>query len=240
MRARRRLRERDRPAAPGTHRPGSVHSVTVRTTCTSMTCAHRELRSRRAVQGRPASAALRRRLRVLLLTRVRIPLQAFPLMTGLPAPLAVLPALPLGLLPRPPRLFRPDPLLRAKASPSRCCPSTGGAPASASRSSSRRSRLQRRFQRRPSARAICSSFAPITARNREHQVSLLASRPRLIGHEPQACSTCTKSSTTAARRRVCHAQPREWTPLGAPGRGLSTDAEYWIRLPLTIEFCDVR
>src|SRR5207247_10340986 len=68
----------------------------------------------RAVQGRAASTAFRRRIRGLRVVRIRVPFQAFALMTGLPAALAVLAALPLGLLPRFPGLFPPDPLLRAR------------------------------------------------------------------------------------------------------------------------------
>ena len=113
MRARRRLRERDHPAARAQQarqqvlrrlpddprvddlRPPRLHGL-------------------RAVQGRPARAAFRRRFRSLRLAWTRVPLQAFPLVTGLPAPLPVLPALALRLLPRPPRLLRPDTLLRAR------------------------------------------------------------------------------------------------------------------------------
>src|ERR1017187_5607038 len=40
------------------------------------------------------------------------PVAGLSLVTGLATPFAVLTALPLGLLPRPPRLLRPDPLLR--------------------------------------------------------------------------------------------------------------------------------
>jgi len=41
----------------------------------------------------------------------------------------------------------------------------------------------------------------------QDQATLLASRPRLIGHVPQACSTCTESSTTGARQRVALRPP---------------------------------
>ena len=208
VRARRRLRERDRPAAraaparqrPLGHRPDDLHVGDLRPP---------RSRSRRTVQGRPASAALRRRPGVLLLTRVRIPLKAFPLMTRLASPLAILPALALGLLPRPPRLFRPDPLLRGRR------PGVGAVHRQAALDF-RQPQLQpalpvqRRFQGGRQHGDLLV-LRPDHSPQPRDQVSLLASRPRLIGHEPQACSTCTKSSTTAARRRVCHAQPREWT-----------------------------
>ena len=113
VQAGRRLRERHRPAArarkprqqPLGHLPDDLHVNDLRPPRVPRP-PHRP--------GRPAGTALRRRLRVLPLARIRIPLQALALMTGLPAPLAVLPALPLGLLPRPPRFFRPDPLLRRR------------------------------------------------------------------------------------------------------------------------------
>src|SRR5450755_4420903 len=66
-------------------------------------------RSRDAWQERHSAGRLRRPAVI----RIRIPFQALPLVTGLPAPSAVLAALPLGLLPRPPGFLRPDPLLRA-------------------------------------------------------------------------------------------------------------------------------
>ena len=105
----RRLRERDRPAArarpswqrPLRHLPGNFHVDDLRPA---------RRRGRRPVQPGAAAAAFRGRLRVLPLIWFRIPRQAIPLVTGLTAPLAVRPALPLRLLARPPRLFRPDPL----------------------------------------------------------------------------------------------------------------------------------
>ena len=110
--ARRRLRERDRPAArafqarqrPLGHLPDDFCVDDLRPP---------RARGLRAVQGGLALAAFRRRLRVLVLIRVQIPLQALALVPGLPASLAVPAPLPLRLLPRPPRLLRPDPLLRA-------------------------------------------------------------------------------------------------------------------------------
>jgi hypothetical protein len=119
MRPGRRLRERDRPAAraaqpgqrPLRRLPDELH-------------VERDLRpprpdGLRLVQRRPAGPALRWRRRVLPLARVRIPSQAVARVPGLPAPLAVLAPLPLGLLPRPPGLFRPDPLLRNSGFPNR-------------------------------------------------------------------------------------------------------------------------
>jgi len=114
MRPRRRGRERDRPAAraqktwqrPLGHLLDHLRVDDLRPP---------GLSGLRAVQGRLAGTALRRGLRGLRLARIRIPFQAFPRMTGLPDPLAVLPALPLGLLPGPPALLRPDPLLRRRS-----------------------------------------------------------------------------------------------------------------------------
>ena len=110
VQARRRLRERHRPAAraakprqqPRRHRPGDLCVDDLRPP---------RLRRRRAVQPGMAAAALHRRLRVLAVIRVRVPGQAFPRMPRLPARLAVLPALTLRCLPR---LPRPDPLLRRR------------------------------------------------------------------------------------------------------------------------------
>ena len=112
VRTRRRLGERDRPAAralPARQRPlgrlpDHLHVDDLRPP---------RARGRRAVQDGPALAALRRRLGVLVLIRVRIPLQALAPVPGLPAPPAVRAPLPLGLLPGSPRLLRPGPLLRA-------------------------------------------------------------------------------------------------------------------------------
>ena len=94
MRARRRLRERDRPAAralparqqPFGHLPDHFHVDDLRPP---------RARGRRAVQGSRAAAAFRRRPRLLHLIGIRLPGQAFPLVPGLPAPLAVLAPLPL-------------------------------------------------------------------------------------------------------------------------------------------------
>ncbi len=112
VRARRRLRERDRPAArarktrqrPLGHRPDDLRVDNLRPL---------RARGRRPVQGRLAGPAFCRRIRVLPLAGVRVPPEAFSLVTGLPATPAVPAALPLGLLPGPARLLRPDPFLRA-------------------------------------------------------------------------------------------------------------------------------
>jgi hypothetical protein len=112
--ARRRARERDRPAAralqprqrPLGHRLDDLGVDDLRPPLRH---------SRRAVQPGPAAAALRRRRRFLPLARLRVPGQALPGMAGLPARLAVLAAIPLRFLPpRPPRLFSPDSLLRGR------------------------------------------------------------------------------------------------------------------------------
>jgi hypothetical protein len=96
----------------GHSRPGSSHSVTLRTIFASMTCAHRG-----SAGSAPSRAALRERHSAggpQSSPRPNPdPVSAFFLATGLSAPLAVLPALPLGLLSRPPCLFRSDPLLGA-------------------------------------------------------------------------------------------------------------------------------
>ena len=78
----------------------------------------RRTRGLRARQPGPAPRALRRRLRGLPLVRVRVPGKASPGMARLPAPLAVLAALPLRRIPPLPlrlaALLRPDALLRRR------------------------------------------------------------------------------------------------------------------------------
>ena len=87
-------------------------------------------------------------------------------MPGLTAPLAVLAPLAFRFLPpRPPRLFRPDPLLRARRPRVRAV-HTHRRSISASRNSSLRSRSRDASSPAVSA-AICSSFASITARSRD-------------------------------------------------------------------------
>ena len=128
IRAGLRLRERDRPAAwarqprqqPLGHRPDRLHVDDLRPP---------RLYGIRAVQPGPAAAALRRRVRGLRLARIRIPGQTLPRMPRLPAPHAVLPALPLGLLPRPPRLLRPDRLPSTSAYPNRTSLAPAAVPA---------------------------------------------------------------------------------------------------------------
>ena len=182
----RRLRERDRPAAraqharqrPLGHLPDELHVDDLRPP---------RLNGVRAVQGRPAGTAFRRRRRVLLLTRVRIPLQAFPLMAGLPAPLAVPAALTLGLLPRPPRLLRPDPLLRT-GSPRVDAVHRQAALYLRQPQLQPPLPLQRRLQGRRQHRDLLI-LRPDHSPQPRDQVTLLTASPRLIGHEPQACST---------------------------------------------------
>ena len=213
MRARRRIRERDRPAAPARkprqqpfgHRPDDLRVDDLRPP---------RLHRLRAVQARLARTAFRRRIRGLPLAQVRIPQQAFPLVTGLAAALAVLPALPLGLLPGPPCLFRPDPLLRAGRARVRAVhrqpplqlrdPQLQPAfpiPRCRGLRSRRPEPGQRHLQARRQHRDLLI-LRPDHSPQPRNQVTLLASYPGLIGHEPKACSTCTKSSITGARRRA--------------------------------------
>ena len=220
VRARRRLRERDRPAAraqkarqrPLGHLPDHFHVDDLRPP---------RARRLRAIQPRLTAAALRRRLRVLRLIRVRVTLQALALVTGLTASLAVLTALTLGLLPRPPRFFRPDPLLRAGRPRVRA---VHRQPALYLRQPQLQPALplQRRLQARPQRRDLLV-LRPDHSPQPRHQVTLPAGYPRLIRHEPQACSTCTKSSTTAAHRRVAP-RPREWTRMIAECASFQRDA----------------
>ena len=115
VRARRRLGERDHPAAralqarqqPFGHLPDHFHVDDLRPP---------RARGRRAVQPSLAAEAFRRRPRFLHLTGIRLPGQAFALVPGLPAPLAVLTPLPLRFLPPPglAPLPRPDALPRRR------------------------------------------------------------------------------------------------------------------------------
>jgi hypothetical protein len=115
----------------------------------------------RAVQAGLAAAALRRRpcgvFSPVSGSRRRPP----ALMPGLPAALAVLPALTLRLLPpRPPRLFRPDPLLRTRR-PRIAAVHRQSPPSSASR---RLSSLSASSW--PRSTPIYASLPPPTARRR--------------------------------------------------------------------------
>ena len=202
VRAGRRPGERDRPAAPArparqrplSHRPDDLHVDDLRPP---------RARCRRAVQASPALAALRRRLRILLLIRVRIPGQALALMPGLPAPLAVPAPLPLRPLPRTPRLFRPDPLLRRRRPRVRAVhrqapfqlrqPQFQPPP-----------QLPLGIQLPPQQRVLRILRLHHSPQPRQ-QLMLprdLTGRARLLRHEPQACSTCTKGSNTRRHRRV--------------------------------------
>lgn len=87
--------------------PGRAHSVTFRANSTSNDLRPPRFNGLRAVQRRPAGPALRRGRHVFPIARVRIPFQTSSVVTGLPVPVAVLAALPLGLLPRSPGLFAP-------------------------------------------------------------------------------------------------------------------------------------
>ena len=109
-------RDRDRGGAaaralkarqhPLRHRPGDLHVHHLRPPRRGR---------RRAVQVRPAAAALGRRIRVRALAGVRVPRQPPARVAGLPAPAAVLPALPLRFLTlRAAAFSRPDRLLRGR------------------------------------------------------------------------------------------------------------------------------
>ena len=215
MRARRRPGERDRPATraaparqrPLGHRPDDLHVGDLRPP---------RARGLRAIQPSAAATAFCGRVRVHVLTRVRIPLKALPRMTRLASPLAVLPALTLGLLPRPPRLFDPYPLLRGRR------PGVGAVHRQAAldlRQPQLQTALpvQRRLQ---SARQNGDLLVlrPDHSPQPRDQVPLLASRPRLTGHEPQACSTRTKSSTT---RRAPACSPRSDTAVAVRYGGVT-------------------
>jgi hypothetical protein len=203
VRARRRLRERHRPAArarqPGQrplgHLPDDFHVDDLRPA---------RLHCVRTAQPGAAAAALCRRLRGLLLIRIRVPLQAFPLVPGLPAPPAVLPPRPFRFLPpRPPRFFRPDPLLRAWRPRIRAV--------------HRQPPLQLRQPQLNPPPQLPLGFQ-LAAQRRDlrvfrlhhgtqprQQLTLLRDHLRqagLLRHEPQACSTRTKGSNARQRRRV--------------------------------------
>jgi hypothetical protein len=164
-----------------------------------------------AIQARLATAALRGRIRGHPLIRAQLPLQAFPLMTGLTAPPAVLTAFPLRPLPRPPRFLRPDPLLRRRRPRIRAV--------------HRQPALQLRHpQPKPPPQLPLGIQLPPEQRNlgvlRLHhspqprqQLSLLrdhVSQAGLLRHASQACSTCTNGSNTRQNQRVAQ-RPREWT-----------------------------
>ena len=84
MQARRRPRERDRPAARRTQGPAAGHSVDLPDDLHVDDLRPPRLRGLRAVQGRPAGPALRRRIRGLRLVRVRVPCRPFPWWPGCP------------------------------------------------------------------------------------------------------------------------------------------------------------
>ena len=230
MRARRRVRERHRPAArarkarqqPFGHLPDDLRVNDLRPP---------RLHGLRAVQGRLAGTAFRRRIRGLPLVRVRIPQQAFSLMTGLAAALAVLAALPLGLLPRLPCLFRPDPLLRAGRARVRAVHRQPPLqlrdpqlqPASRSRDAAASAAavpsLASATSRLAVSTAICSSFAPITARSR-------ATRSPCSPPAPGSSDTSRKHAQpvlkvqSPAHVGVPRQDPVNGHQFGAAGRGL--------------------
>ena len=235
MRPRRRGRERDRPAAraqkarqrPLGHLPDDLRVDDLRPPVS---------RGLRAVQGRPAVTALRRRRRGPSSRPVRIPCQAFPLMTGLPAPLAVLPALPLRLLPRPPRLLRPDPLPRLGV-PESVLSIPSRRSSSASRSPSRR-----RSSRSASSSARSTRVLRVLRLHHGPQPGVRSTKPRsvisqgLTGHAPQAPTATASRQIDKRRSRLCHGprlkaqatartditlRPREWTPERSPLAGPS-------------------
>ena len=227
VRARRRLRERDRPAAPALqarqrplgHRPDDLHVDDLRPP---------RARGRRAVQASPALAALRRRLRFLLLIRVRIPGQALALVPGLPAPLAVPAPLPLRLRCRARRACSsPRSAPSTSASPSQSCPSTGAVPAPPAAAPAAAS-APARHPAPARSTAFSASFASTTARSRDSSSRCsrdLTGRARLLRHEPQACSTCTKGQTPGAigvslrRSAIAHGRVANCSPRTPDSRG---------------------
>ena len=191
MQARRRARERDRPAAAARRGPGS--STLGRPSGesrTSMTCAHRGSTALRAVQGRPGRTGTPQGGSAIFVSPGSgSRFEAFSLVTGLPAALAVLAALPLGLLPAPAGPPSPRSAPSSWASPSRCCPCPGGAPAPPAAAPSRR--ISSRSSSRPARSSAISASrsppaAPAAARS-QHAAphGIVRNRP-LIGHAPQA------------------------------------------------------
>ena len=163
VRARRRLRERDRPAARALQARQRPLGRLPEDHCIDDLRPPRA-RGRRAAQAGPTLAALRRRLRVLVLIRIRIPLQALAPVPGLPASLAV-----------PARLFDCCRARRASLAPIRSfelgTPESWSSidrrrSSSASRSSSRRL-SSRSASSSARSTAFSASFASTTARSRD-------------------------------------------------------------------------
>ena len=216
MRARRRLRERDRPAArarqarqrPLGHLPDHFHVDDLRPP---------RARGRRAVQARLAAAAFRRRPRFLPLIRIRIPGQAFPLVPGLPAPLAVLAPLPLRFLPPPARpCAAPSPRCSPStaASRSRCCPGPAGvpapqpaAPAAGTAPAQHPARPAAPRSPRPSPRSRPAAGPAAHAAPR-HQQTDQAHRTRT----PIMLNLNYRFKHPARRVTPTSPSPREWTP----------------------------
>ena len=155
-------------------------------------------------------------------------------MTGLTAPPAVFPPLPLRFLPRPPRLFRPDPLLRARRPRVRAGHSQPTfqlsylqlqpSPLLTLGSRLRQRRIQpgqHSLQPRPQRRVL--RVLRLYRRSQpQHQITLLlTSHARLIGHEPQISPARTKRSNTPPGRRV--AQTRAERGFTIISRGLLDD-----------------
>ena len=113
VRARRRLRERDRPAArarqarqrPLGHLPDDLHVDDLRPPRPAASAPSRPALQRRHSAGGSAS---------FFSSGSGSRSRPFPWCPGWPPRLRSFRALPLGLLPRPPCLFRPDPLLRPR------------------------------------------------------------------------------------------------------------------------------
>ena len=193
VRARRRVRGRQLPAAPAQqrrqqplgHPPGDLHVP--------------DLRPRRAGrthpgQARPAPRALRRRIRGLPLVRITVPGQARAGVPGLPAALAVLAPLPLRGIPVPAlglaALFGPDRLLRARRPR---VAAVHAQPAFQFGDPQLKPTLpvQRRRQLRPQHRVLAVLRLHHSPQPGQ-QLTLLPGTARqigLIGHKPQACST---------------------------------------------------
>ena len=193
VRARRRVRGRQLPAAraqqrrqqPLGHPPGDPHVPDLR-----------PLRapSFRPGQARPASRALRRRIRGLPLIRIGVPGQASTGVPGLPAALAVLATLPLGSVPVFPlglaASLRPDRLLRARR------PRVAAVhPQAAFQLGEPQLQPPFPFHRRRQLGPQHPDFGVLRLHHSPQpgqQLTLLPVTPRqigLIGHEPQACST---------------------------------------------------
>jgi hypothetical protein len=180
---------------PLRHRPGDLHVHELRPP--------RHGR-RRAAQAGAAAAALRRRIRVLALTRVRVPRQPPARVAGLPAPAAVLPALPLRFLTlRAAAFSRPDRLLRGRRAR---IGAVHPQPALQLRQPQPQPPLPLpgRVKLGPQDLVLGILRLHHGAQPRQ-QLTMLRdhiSQARLLRHKPQACSTRPQGSNTRQRRRV--------------------------------------